>query len=283
MGIEIPNSSRSWLITDLLTTPSTQSLMRMSKRKIPSESRRLLLQFYSNKFSETVSSRPTLLGAFPNVLSADEAAKLEIPFNLDEITSALKSCNSSKAPGPDGFNFKFIKEAWKFIQEDVIQFFLEFHSNGRLVSSLNSTFIGLIPKRAGASEFKDFRPISLVGYFYKLLAKTLSARLKSVMSRVIGASQAAFMGVRQIMDAILIANETIHWWKSSNKPGIILKLDFEKAFNSVNWEFILHILRKMGFGSKWISWIRSCISSTTVSVLINGSPSKQLKPSRGLR
>lgn len=85
------------------------------------------------------------------------------------------------------------------------------------------------------------------------------------------------------MDGVLIANEVIHQWKQCNSGGLIIKIDFEKAFDCVNWLFLINMLMKLGCGKKWCSWIHECISSASLSILINGSPTDFFHPQRGLR
>ena len=118
-------------------------------------------------------------------LDAMDKMILEQTFSEEEIVRAVKDCNSFKAPGPDGFNLGFVKKAWKILRHDCLEFFSEFHKNGRLVKGLNATFITLIPKVEGPLLFKYFRPIGMVGWLYKILAKVLAARLKSVLPKVI--------------------------------------------------------------------------------------------------
>ena len=95
--------------------------------------------------------------------------------------------------------------------------------------------------------------------------------------------QHAFVEEKQILDAVLIANEAIDSRIEDNLKGILCKLNIEKAYDHVNWSFILVVMEKMGFGSKWIGWIRWCISTTCFSILINGPPSTFFQSSRGLR
>ena len=107
--------------------------------------------------------------------------------------------------------------------------FLDFNTNGKFVASLNATFIGLIPKRADAQNIMDYRPISLIDCIYKLLSKVLACRQRGVIGGLISENQNAFVGGRQILDAVLIANELIDSRTKSGKPGVTCKLDIEKT------------------------------------------------------
>jgi hypothetical protein len=140
--------------------------------------------------------------------------------------------------------------------------FSEFHAGGLFEESLNASFIAFIPKILGAIDLKDFRPISLVGGIYKIIAKVFANRLKTVMEKVISKSQSAFIKGRQILDPILIDNDCLDSRLRSGEPGVICKMDLEKAYDHVNWGFfLLFMLKRCSFGGKWCSWIAHCISS----------------------
>lgn len=108
-------------------------------------------------------------------------------------------------------------------------------------------------------------------------------RLRKVVNFLISDTQSAFIRGRQILDGVLIANEMIDEVQKCSKEAILFKVDFEKAYDSMDWKYLDWIMEQMGFECKWREWILECLSSKTVSLLVNGSPTKEFKVGRGLR
>jgi len=121
-------------------------------------------------------------------LSPNEAMMLELPVTEQEIKEALLDCSPSKAPGYDGFNMKCIREVWPIVGEDFSSYIQQFFQSCKLHPSFNMTWVALIPKKSGVIAISEYRPISMVGSLYKVIAKILSARLKKVLPRLIGST-----------------------------------------------------------------------------------------------
>ena len=177
-------------------------------------------------------------------IGEEEAARMEEMFYVEEVFLAFSELNRDKAPSPDGFSLAFWQFCWDFVKGELMGFFKDFFERGKFVRSLNTTFLVLIPKKGGADDLCDYRPISLVGGLYKLLAKVLANRLKKVVSP----TQNAFVEGRQILDATLIANETIDSLLKWDEYGVLCKLDLEKAYNHINWDFLLTMMQKWVLG-----------------------------------
>ena len=129
----------------------------------------------------------------------------------------------------------------------------------------------------------DFKLLTLVRGLYKWLAKVLANRLKVVVAKVISKAKNAFVEGRQILDAILIANEAIDSILKNKDCVILCKRDIKKAYDYVDWSFLLSVMENWGFEQKWIEWMKWCISNAGFSVLVNGTPSGFCQSSRGLR
>ncbi|GKB90683.1 reverse transcriptase domain, reverse transcriptase zinc-binding domain protein [Tanacetum coccineum] len=147
----------------------------------------------------------------------------------------------------------------------------------------NASFVTIIPKVTDPIGLGDLRPISLIGCYYKIIAKILAERVKRVVGNVVGDVQNAFIKGRYILDGVLIANEAIEFLKKKREKCLIFKVDFEKAYDSINWNFLLNIMNRMGFRVKWCKWVEVCLRSSSMSILVNGSPTEEFGLERGVR
>lgn len=189
----------------------------------------------------------------------------------------LWSCKGSKSPGLDEFNFLFIRKCFHFMKEDFFRFFKDFYSYARLSKSITSSFLTLVPKKDISLGLGDYRPICLIGCLFKALSKLLVNRLKRVLSLNLSTCQSAFVSVRQLLDGVLVANEVVDYASKGTYSCLLLKVDFEKAYDKVNWKFLFYMLRRLCFGKVWIKWMETMVCSSGMSVLVNGGPTKEFQ------
>ncbi|GKD03186.1 RNA-directed DNA polymerase, eukaryota [Tanacetum coccineum] len=238
---------------------------------------------FRKRFDKPDVSRACLVMNYSKTLSFDQQVELELEVSKEEVKRAVWDCGTDKSPGPDGFTFGFYRRFWKVIENDVFEAVKHFFTHGDIPNGCNSSFISLIPKIPDANVVKDFRPISLIGSLYKIIAKILANRLVVVLGDIVNEVQSAFIADRQILDGPFILNEVLQWCKSKKNQSLIFKVDFEKAYDSVRWDFLDDVLKKFGFGDKWCNWIQSCLRSSRGSIIINGSPTEEFQFHKGLK
>jgi hypothetical protein len=245
-----------------------------------------LVDHFSKIFS---TSHPPLTDSLSDlvieVISAEENARLCIIPDEHEIFVAIKELGLNKAPGPNGMTGLFYKTYWPIVKDSVIISVQSFFKGGYLLKEFNHTNIALIPKVDNPSLVNHFRPISLTNFNYKIISKILSNRFKPLLQKIISPSQSTFLKGRSIHDNTILAHELFHSMKQKKGNGglLALKLDMEKAFDSMEWNFLLRILTLLGFHPVWVQWIRQCITTSSFSILLDGAPFGKFFPSRGLR
>ncbi|MCH80186.1 LINE-1 reverse transcriptase like, partial [Trifolium medium] len=239
--------------------------------------------YFMNNFTEQWDNRPNFDGIQFQTLSDDDNFSLIAPFSIIEVREAIWSSDGNKCPGPDGFNFNFIKACWEIIKGDIMDFLHEFHGSAHLPKAITASFLTLIPKNDHPQALSDYRPICLVSSLYKILSKVLATRLKNVLGKVISKVQSAFLPNRQILDGVLVVNELLDLAKRRKDKCMFFKIDFERAYDTVNWNFLDYMLGRMGFVEVWWRWIRACVFQSFMSVLVNGSPTEDFVVGKGLR
>ncbi|KAM6556148.1 hypothetical protein CsatB_003167 [Cannabis sativa] len=238
------------------------------------------------------SSNPTdsdmnlALEGISSSLSDTDKSLLSEVFSLDEIEKAFFQLPLNKAPGPDDFNSHFYKANWHAVRREVLEAASRFLNGNVNVAPLNNTLITLIPKVKQPKFITEFRPISLCNIIYKIISKTIANRLKLVLNSLISPNQSAFLPGRLISDNIIIAQEVAHSikLKTRGKKGwMAIKLDMGKAFDRVEWPYIVAILRKFQFPPRFVHLIHACISTASFQFNLNGKVLGSVSPSRGIR
>ncbi|KAK4281551.1 hypothetical protein QN277_013029 [Acacia crassicarpa] len=205
---------------------------------------------------------------FPRI-DQSRLANLGRPPSNEEIRSAMFSMGNYKAPGYDGFPPIFYKNNWNTMGPSVCNFVKEAFKGNLSLADSNRTLIALIAKKDHVEFVSNFRPISLCMVHYKCLTKLIATRLRGVMNDIISPFQSSFIKGRQIHDNIIVGQEILHTMnKTRSRKGLMaMKIDFEKAFDRINWGFLQNVLLDVGLDSNLVSLIINCVSSVSYNVL----------------
>ena len=157
----------------------------------------------------------------------------------------------NKAAGPDGIPIEFFQTCWEIVKKDIIEMFDDFHKGNLDVSRINYGIITLLTKTMDADRMQQFRPIRLLNCLYKWITRVLTIRMAPYAEKLICQEQTAFMKGRNIMTGVMALHEVMHETKRKRKSGLILKLDFEKAYDKGCWGFLFDTLEMRGFNKKW--------------------------------
>ncbi|PNY16800.1 ribonuclease H, partial [Trifolium pratense] len=220
----------------------------------------------------------------PNLVSDSVNALLTSLPSFDEIKNAVFSLNKDSAPGPDGFGGFFYQTYWDIIHKDVVNAVLQFFSSGWILPNFNSNTLILIPKTSNADSIDQYRPIALANFNFKIISKVLADRLAKIMPTIISKEQRGFIQDRNIKDCICLASEAINLLHNKSYGGnVAMKIDISKAFDTLEWPFLLKVLKQFGFNSTFCHWIEVILSSAHLSISINGTLNGYFNCSRGVR
>ena len=160
----------------------------------------------------------------------------------------------------------------------------DFYNGQCQMERLNKVYIVLLPKIPGAESIGDFRPIALSNSIYLIIAKVLAYRLRDVLDSFICPLQYAFIPRQQMIDSIVMAEEIVAAWWRSGTSGFLWKVDFAKAYDSIDWRYLWNVLRRREFLEIWVRWMKFCVTTSSYSVLVNGRPQGGwFQPQRGIR
>ncbi|KAL2225212.1 UNVERIFIED_CONTAM: hypothetical protein Sindi_3023300 [Sesamum indicum] len=219
-----------------------------------------------------------------HIVTTEEAGQLLEPFSEEDIKKAIFDIGKDRAPGPDGYSSGFYKNAGPVVGQEVTKAVQEFSSTGKLLKQINSTILTIIPKVHSPTSVADFCPISCCNVLYKIIVKLIVQRLSVVLDKIISPCQAAFVPGRSIGDNVMLAQELFTGYNQARlPPRCALKVDIRKAYDTVEWDFLLSVLQLFSFPEIFRRWIEECISSPSFSVGMNGKPHGYFAGARGLR
>ena len=253
------------------------------------EINRVFMDFYKNLYtSDTVFDSEKLKTwfskiQFPN-LSTEQVQLLEAPIREEEVRKAIQSMQSGRASGNDGFPVEYYKLYIDILAPILTKVYSESLSIGQLPNTLNESVISVILKKGKDSlDPASYRPISLANVDYKILTKVLAIRLEKIVPCIIHADQVGFVKGRSSSDNLRRLLHLMWQNREADKPVAAFSLDAEKAFDRVEWRFLIHVLENFGFGLGFIKWIQLIYAEPKASVLTNGVVSSFFNISRGAK
>lgn len=242
--------------------------------------------YYSTLYSEIPIREDLLNDLNLDIPKLDESdlALTEGLITEKECLNALKDMDNGKNPGLDGFPADFYKFFWLNIKELVLSSLNYAFTSEKMSKDQRIGIITLIPQKDKIRTIlKNWRPISLLTVDYKLIAKSLAIRLEKILPKIISQSQYAYVKNRYIGENVRAVSDINDYLKQNNHSGIIMQIDFEKAFDSVNWKFMETTLNKYGFGESFKKWVKLMYTDISSAVLNNGHLTKFFQIKRGVR
>ena len=239
--------------------------------------------YTTNITSEDSSSEFSSSKNIPKLNSLDQQI-CDSPIKLDEIAEAIKTLKNDKSPGNDGFTTNFYKFFWPDIKLLLYDSFKYSFETKMLSDNQRRGILNLIPKpNKDLRYLKNWRPISILNTDYKILTKILSSRLQSVLPLLISNDQVGYIKDRNITENVRIIEDIMSYTAIKKIPGLILLVDFEKAFDSVEWPFLFKTLKNFNFGKNFIQWVKILYTNILSCVGNNGYYSNYFELSRGIR
>ena len=217
-------------------------------------------------------------------LTPKDSSNLEGPLTLNELGSALKSMKNGKCPGIDGFPAEFFKVFWNKLKYFVYRSLNYAYETGCMSISLRQCIISCLPKGDKPRQFlKNWRPISLLSVVYKIGSAAIANRIKIHLDKLISKSQTGFVSGRFIGENTRLLYDILKYTEDFDISGLLVLVDFEKAFDSISWKFLYSVLNYFNFGPSILKWVSTFNYEIKASVIQCGKMSKFFNVERGCR
>ncbi|KAL3688942.1 hypothetical protein R1sor_015251 [Riccia sorocarpa] len=233
--------------------------------------------------NDTVALRERTLSRIKCNISREQNGKLAAEPLEEEIGKTIKAFKLEKSPGVDGMTTEVLRELWMDSKGDVLDFVHQFWLTGKLCWKQQTCVIKLIPKEGDRQKIKNWRPLTMLNAGYKMISKILANRMMMVMDAVVEPQQKGFIRGRKIIDNALNLLICQEWAEKSNQPSLFVKLDFEKAYDRVNHQYLWESMQAAGFDSKFITLARGLVEGSTSKIHVNGKFSEEIAIERGVK
>ena len=219
-----------------------------------------------------------------NKLNDQQASTLEGELTIEELGNSLYRMKNNKCPGIDGFPAEFFKMFWGYLKIWIQRALICSFQKGILSTSLKQCIIICLPKKGKNREFiKNWRPLSMLSVIYKIASASIANRLKPHLDFLIDRTQSGFVDGRYIGESTRLVYDLMQFTEEKDIPGLLVSIDFQKAFDSISWTFIYQTLKFLGFKPNFIKWIKLFNNDISASVLQCGFLSDPIHIDRGCR
>ncbi|CAI5469629.1 unnamed protein product [Closterium sp. Yama58-4] len=216
-------------------------------------------------------------------LDAESAAGLAADWTEAEVKQAFKALADGKSPGKDGLPKELFERHWDVLGDEFLRLAQSFSGSASIPASIKEAVTILLHKKGEKDNLDNYRPITLLNFTYKVLARVVANRMKLHLHKVISAEQYGFIPGRRISDAIGVVADVIEAAKKGNKDWYMLLVDFRKAFDSVSRSFLFDVLKEMGFPERFVVWVEGLHKDTRTRLLINGWLGEAVDVKSGVR
>lgn len=217
------------------------------------------------------------------MLSENDKKYCENFPTLQECAEAVNGMKNNKSPGMDGLPVEFYKMFWKNIRNFLYEAISQIYIEEELTSTQKCSVLSLIHKKGESDKLENYRPISLTNCDYKIIAFIFARRLQKLIDKLISRNQSGYIKGRYIGNNARLILDIFDYCENTNTEGILLFADFQKAFDSVEWNFLIKSLEKFNFGNNFIKWINILYTNPNFCIKNNGWISKKCKMYRGIR
>ncbi|CAI5481406.1 unnamed protein product [Closterium sp. Yama58-4] len=217
------------------------------------------------------------------VLSPTARVRVAADWSEKEVQQAFRSMAKNKAPGRDGLPKELFETHWDVLGKHFMGLVESFTASSSIPASTKDAVTILLHKKGGRDQIENYRPITLLSFTYKVLARVVADRMKRFLHEVISPEQYGFLPGRRLSDAVGLVADVIDAAKNKEKDWYLLLVDFRKAFDSVSRNYLFTVLERMGFPSRFVGWIRGLHEGTQTRLLVNGWLGEAVEVMSGVR
>ncbi|CAI5484179.1 unnamed protein product [Closterium sp. Yama58-4] len=288
--VELASETPSGFLSGLVKSRKAKTeIMELVYKGVQRKGAKEVLQAASEHFREAYAEAAPGRTAEPwpidegRKLQETDKLQLDAEWSEQEVKAALRGLPVGKAPGQDGLPKEFFERNWELLGPAVMKEVRGFESTGVLSEAFTTAVTILLHKKGDRGDLGNYRPITLLSFFYKLLAKVMANRMKQVLPRVISDKQFGFLPGRSLADAVSLVADVIDAAQEEDEDWLLLLLDFQKAYDYVSRGYLFATLSDMGFPEKFVRWVRGLHDGAPTRMLLNGWVGERVAMDKGVR